>query len=31
VLREGKHPVYLLSDHIRIMTCLDLERAIVRP
>jgi hypothetical protein len=24
-LREGKHPVYLLSDHLRIMTSVHLE------
>lgn len=31
MLREGKHPVYLLSDHIGIMTGFDLEGAIIRP
>lgn len=31
VLREGKHPVYLLSDHVGIMASLNLEGAIVRP
>ena len=30
-LWEGKDPVYLLSDHLRIMACIDLERAIIRP
>jgi len=31
VLWEGKHPVYLLSDHVGIMARFHLERAIVCP
>lgn len=31
VKREGKYPVYLLSDHVWIMTCLDLEGTILGP
>lgn len=31
VLREGKHLIYLLSDHIRIMTCLNFEGTIIGP
>ena len=31
VLREGNFQVYLLSDHVWIMTCFDLECAIIGP
>jgi hypothetical protein len=31
VKREGKSPVYLLSDHIWIMAGFDLEGAIIGP
>lgn len=31
VKREGKSPVYLLSDHVWIMACLNLEGAVVCP